>query len=388
MLARILLTVGVNPNSKEGCGATPMSIAVMNADTSMCKLLLENFAEYSGPLFGIFPSPLEMAVAMELAEIVDLFNVHSQNETPWINVIQCECIFTHNRPTQSPSPASTDGIECDSSSEANFEYKRSENQGFLTAIVGDVGTCKVNRSVKNKNTSAYGWSTEIPGDMHAKGHLCEAAFKAHGKGGLHKVVNAVMNRPKLTEEAFKKRKFQEQNLQHIQEAVRDASSAYGIAAVIEFRLSSEFPSDEALKATLRKHGNHNYVLLEAFKKWLKSCGESDESHKYHQQLFSLFGPLLDLFITAGREGEGVLRETAWVMLLPIFAQLDFRNYWTEAFVHVVNFTCLWPLAFRCMIRRNSFANVSGKRGHNIDMDEYVETYVVRPLKAYATGICI
>ena len=72
--------------------------------------------------------------------------------------------------------------------------------------------------------------------MHAKGHLCEAAFKAHEKGGLHKVVTAVMNRPKLTEEAFKKkRKFQEQNLQHIQEAVTDASSAYGVAAVIEFR---------------------------------------------------------------------------------------------------------------------------------------------------------
>ena len=120
MLARILLTVGVNPNSKEGCGATPMSIAVMNADTNMSKLLLENFAEYSGALFGTFPSPLQMAVAIKLVEIVDLFNVHSQNKTQWINAIQSECIFKHNRPTQSPSSASTDGIECDSSSEAKI----------------------------------------------------------------------------------------------------------------------------------------------------------------------------------------------------------------------------------------------------------------------------
>ena len=70
--------------------------------------------------------------------------------------------------------------------------------------------------------------------MHAKGHLCEATFKAHGKGGFKKVVNVVMERHKLTDEAFKKRKFQEQNLNHIQEAVRDASCANGFAAVQEF----------------------------------------------------------------------------------------------------------------------------------------------------------
>lgn len=112
---------------------------------------------------------------------------------------------------------------------------------------------------------------------------------------------------------------------------------------------------------------------------------SDDSHNYHQQLFSLFGPLLDMFSTAGK-GDGVLRKTAWILLLAIFAQLEFRNYWTEAFVHVVNFTSVWPLAFRHMMRKNMSVNLSGKRGHNVDLDEYVETYIVRPLKIYATGI--
>ena len=46
--------------------------------------------------------------------------------------------------------------------------------------------------------------------MHAKGYLCEAAFKAHGSRGLHKILNVIMKRPKLTKEAFKKRKFQDQ----------------------------------------------------------------------------------------------------------------------------------------------------------------------------------
>lgn len=78
-------------------------------------------------------------------------------------------------------------------------------------------------------------------------------------------------------------------------------------------------------------------------------------------MFTLFGPLLDMYITSGKEGDGLLRETVWVLLLPVFAQLNFRNYWTEAFVHVVNFTSLWPLAFREMIRRNMSVNLNGNR---------------------------
>ncbi|CAB4018428.1 GA-binding subunit beta-1 isoform X2 [Paramuricea clavata] len=349
VLAKILLTVGTNPNCKEGCGATPLSIAVMNADINMCKLLLENFAEYSGPIFGVFPSPIEMAAAMELTDIVDLFNEYSKvNENPLMSVLQSDnCYSTPTQSTNDPA----ESFDCEKSSQTatDFVYKRSVYQGFPTGIVGDVGTCKINRSVKNRNSTAYGWSTKIPGDMHAKGHLCEATFKAHGK-----------------------------------EAVRDGSCAYGISAVHEFRASNEFPSEDDLKTNLRRYGNHNKILLERFKLWLKWCRACDKSHKYHQQ-FCVFGPLLDLFITAGKEGDGLLRETSWVLLLPIFAQLGFRNYWTEAFVHVVNFTSLWPLAFRCMVKKNSTVNLSGKRGHNVDMDEYVESYVVRPLKTYSTG---
>jgi hypothetical protein len=56
VLAKVLLSIGINPNVKEGCGATAMTIAVLNNDLTMCKLLLENFAEYEGGLFGSFPS--------------------------------------------------------------------------------------------------------------------------------------------------------------------------------------------------------------------------------------------------------------------------------------------------------------------------------------------
>ena len=87
-------------------------------------------------------------------------------------------------------------------------YKRSDISGFPTGIVGIVGMCKVNRSVRHRNNTAYSWSTDIPGDRHIKVHLCKALFKTHGKGGFHEIGhNTVMKRTKLTEKAFRKRKF-------------------------------------------------------------------------------------------------------------------------------------------------------------------------------------
>lgn len=46
--------------------------------------------------------------------------------------------------------------------------------------------------------------TEIPGDLHAKGHLCEAVFEAHGKGGFQKIVHDIMKRKHLNKDVFKK----------------------------------------------------------------------------------------------------------------------------------------------------------------------------------------
>ena len=137
---------------------------------------------------------------------------------------------------------------------------RTKAQSFPTAVVGDVSTCKVNRGVKQKTQSAYNWCAEIPGDMHAKGFLCEAAFKAHSK-----------------------------------------------------------------------------------------------------------------------------RETVWVVLLLVIAQLRFKNYCTESLGHVVNVTSLWPLAFSEMLRQTASVNLTRKNRRNIDLNEYVETYIVQPLKNYATG---
>ena len=77
--------------------------------------------------------------------------------------------------------------------------------GFLTGVVGDIGTCKTNRGVMSRSAS-HQWVGIIPGDMHTKGYLAEACFKEQGCGGFHHLVQKVMKRPKLTKEADLRKK--------------------------------------------------------------------------------------------------------------------------------------------------------------------------------------
>ena len=89
--------------------------------------------------------------------------------------------------------------------------------------------------------------------------------------------------------------------------------------------------------------------------------------------------------TSIREGAGVASEAVWMLMLPLFAQLQKRHYWTEAFVHVVNLVAAWPQATRKMLQHNCSVNVKGRQGHCLALDEWVETYIVLPLKKYASG---
>ena len=194
-----------------------------------------------------------------------------------------------------------------------------------------------------------------------------------------------MKRAKVTEEAFKSRKFRHQNLSRIQEAVRDGGMALGLAAVHNFKKSEKFPTKEKLDEHLASAGNHNELILQSFKDWLSTSAGKDKSFAYSMQFVDLFAPLLEALDMAVRNGLGTRREALWKLLLPIFAQLQFRNYWTEALVHVVNFTTVWPFAFREMMKRNCSVSLSGKVGHDIAMDEFVEEHLVKPLKTYVSG---
>ena len=157
-----------------------------------------------------------------------------------------------------------------------------------------------------------------------------------------------------------------------------------MAAVVEFRGSGSFPSLDLLKRGKRETCNHNLILLNKLKEWIVSSSE-DASFRYYSQMFDLFGPLQYLYEDAIKFGHGLARDAAWMLMHPLFAQANKRNYNTEAMVHIVKFVAAWPLATRGLLRHNCSVSLNGQNGHNIALDEWVESCVVQLMKNYATG---
>ncbi|CAB4017634.1 Ankyrin repeat domain-containing 12 [Paramuricea clavata] len=185
-----------------------------------------------------------------------------------------------------------------------------------TLLVGDQGTNKIIRSVKQNH------SQHMSGQQRS-----EAICMRFAKRQFMCVSQHVMKRVKVTDAAFDDKKFQYQNLNRIDEAVRDISMAYGLAAVQEFIASEMLPSKDALDAHEQKHGNHHELLLNLFKDWIEK-NSSNPQFQYHCQLITLFGPLRQLYLTSVKCGNGIGREPVWMLMLPLFAQLQKRNYWT------------------------------------------------------------
>jgi hypothetical protein len=76
--------------------------------------------------------------------------------------------------------------------------------GFITPVVGDVGTCNTNNAVMGRSAS-HRWVGLCPGDLHNKGYFCEAVFKVHGSSGFHYMWCEVLKRKRITAEVFKKK---------------------------------------------------------------------------------------------------------------------------------------------------------------------------------------
>lgn len=112
--------------------------------------------------------------------------------------------------------------------------------------------------------------------------------------------------------------------------------------------------------------------------------ESDKAFKYCASAFLLYSPLQELYDAATAYRDGVARETVYKLLILIYTQLGFRNYYTEVFRHIVNFLVKWPKATRLLLQKNSCINILGKKGHGIELVAYVESEVVQLLKNYVS----
>ena len=189
-----------------------------------------------------------------------------------------------------------------------------------------------------------------------------------------------MKREKLTSKVFKNKKFQENNLIQVREAIRDVCKAYGIAAALEFSESESFPAQQELQGA----ADVSTLLLDKFKDWISESSENDVSFQHRSTTFLVYGPIQKLYDASTAYGDGYAREVVYQAQLPIYAQLGFRNFYTEVTRHVLNFLAKWPLATR-LLQQNCSVNLSGKKRHGIELDGFVESEVVKSLKKYASG---
>ena len=371
--AECLMSAGLNPNAAEQCGATPSTIAVGAGSLKLCKLLVASGSAVRGPTYVGIPDPIEMAKKLEMHEIYELLNPDDSD-------FEDEDIRAYD-PVYAGNSQTVSGQQHIS---VVSEKPTRLTPGFVTGVVGDAGTCRINRSVMER-APAFSWIGVIPGDLHTKGAVIEACFKEQGPCGFHHLVKNVLNRQKLRTEVFKEKKFEQDNYRQIREAVRDCSLSYCIAAAYEFKQSDHFPDPVSLRSCLKKHGSHNKVILESFHRWIKMQCNENIAFNYQSRMFLYYGPLLDLFDYSNHHNFGIGREIVYMLLLPTFGQLGFRNYYGEVFCHVANFVAKWPLAFRRLLQQNCCINLSGKSGKGIELDSWVESRVVKATKNYVSG---
>lgn len=76
-------------------------------------------------------------------------------------------------------------------------------------------------------------------------------------------------------------------------------------------------------------------------------------------------------------------EGMWMLCPSLYGQIGKMNYRDEAFIQCVNAVAHLPLAYRKMYQQNRSVNVDGKQGRQLAGDEWVEDFLVRPVKQFA-----
>lgn len=375
-----LLICGAHVNACEGCGVTPLMIALMQKNVDMTKLLLKYEARVWGLFPGHLPTPMEICEKLQHSELMEIItNVYKQDEmqslahaVEFLNTEEHACGLVDY---------DTFSGQTEASSSDSGESKTSTSRDNIITI-GDVKTTVTTRGLKNRSPDEFGIFEETPGDFHALAYVMECLAKIFGTAGFYYTARQVLGRLKVTPNSFENM-FKEENYERNYEALVDFYWGAGIAMVKKFEQSVFFPDRENLDKYESENGYANVLILARFKEWIIDQSSRDKTFEFFSSFVTEYGLLLQIYQQSIRHGNGKTREACWMKLLCLFAPLNKKNYRDEAFVHIVHFTTTWPLAVREMLRSNCSIAVKGRKHHNMAIDEYVESMVVKPMKEYA-----
>ena len=361
-VVKFLFSCSFNPNACEGCGFTPLGLAVIKGNEEIVKLLLDNYADIR------YSSPDAFTLAEELGEncILKIFNETLKADLDEETMLFAKCSVS-NDITNHQKAADHTFVESE-----DVPYERTSANVLM---FGDNGCEKLVRSVKLKS-DLYNNFLECPGDMHASGYAVECMSKVFGETGMFNCLQDTLKR-KNNAETFGSKKFQDGNLQSNEEAAMDIAIGYGLAVFNLFKQSEYFPTDDVIVLDPS-------LVVKRFKLFITSMKSSTRC-SYFLQMIELFGPWIKMYFYAIRNGDGLLREVVWLLGILIYGPMQKKNYYATSFVHCVNLLYHWPKLFRDVVSKHFCVSVKHRAGKNIPNDEYVETYCVKPLKMYCSG---
>ncbi|CAB3997120.1 Hypothetical predicted protein [Paramuricea clavata] len=190
-----------------------------------------------------------------------------------------------------------------------------------------------------------------------------------------------MKRPTVNPKSFKS-KFKENNYNNNEEALLDYDAGVSLAMIKIYQKSAFFPSSEQLSKCKKTTGNHNAILLQTFQEWTDHVNK-DKQAAYHLEIVNDLVPITKWYKESIRQGNGFSVEGVWMLCPALFCQVGKINYRDESFTQIVNSIAKWPLAYRKLYQQNRTINLSGNVGRQLAGDEWVEEYLVRPVKQFA-----
>lgn len=371
-LLRCLVYAGSPLNNRDGIGQTPLTLALHKGNIIIAKWLIENGASIEEEFFENTVSPFEIINAKpELSILKDLITTKLRENA---NVLEHLNKFYHPNIEIEKEPEAT---KLNHKPNVNFTRSLNINVGDQKNTVNILGCI-------NRCPDVYGVHTPGGGDFHNRGYLNESIARVAGHGGFWHVTERVLKRPTINPSSFKK-KFKDNNFNNNEEALLDYDDGLSIAMIKEFQNSDFFPDEEKLAKCLLKHKSHNKILLKKFKAWADYNRLQDQVFAYHMDIVENLVPITRWYKESVRNGNGMAIEAVWMLCPPLYAQVGKTNYRDESFTQIVNAVAKWPLAYRLMYRQNRTVNLNGNEGRQLAGDEWVEGYLVAPVKRYAAA---
>ena len=373
-----LIDAGAHINLKDGIGQTPLTLALHMGHSNTAKYLIEYGASVCDKFYDDTIPPLEITIVKENHALEAQVREKIRYEKEIVQKVASLFRETAMDIDQS------ENVEPEVRNQPEAANRQCVNSRSLNINVGDQKNTVTIQSCANKCPDLYACHTPGGGDFHNRAYLNESIARIAGQGGFWHVLENVMKRPTVNPTSFGKGKFKENNYNNNEEALLDYDDGLSVALIKTFQQSTFFPTPAELDDCFESTQSHNEILMKKLDEWMSHCSKS-EQFVYHSQVINELVPITRWYKESIRNGNGIAIEGVWMLLPALYVAVGKTNYKDEAFTQIVNSIAKWPLAFRKLYQQNRTVNLDGKQGRQLAGDEWVEDFLVRPIKQFASA---